>query len=391
MFDDQPLNAGRPVGMGGDERFRLNTLSALAILDSPDEPAFDRIARHAADVFGAEIALVSLIDALRQWFKARCGLDVRETPRSMAFCTHAIQQDAVMVVEDARTDPRFADNPLVTGAPQIRFYAGAPIIVSNGARLGTLCVIDPKPRRFSADDQRRLADLAALTADLIESRFARDFAAQALELATQGHRRANAAFMEAMEALREAANGVSGYAELAQSAVDAPHALPSTLRALNETVTDLNAVLETAARAAATGADGSAITPQPLRPLDVVIGVGEYLRVKAEANNVDLRIDAPEEPIELSSDAGVIRYLLLNLICGVIAGAEDGGVVIVRLRPTAQGAEIALSFDGEVGFSAESGLALAQQLAGAVGGRLGVETHATGGVVSLRLPNLSVS
>lgn len=391
MFDAHSSIRGCVIDGDANEQFRLSTLSALSILDTPAEPAFERIVRHAADLFEVDIALVSLIDELRQWFKARCGLDATETPRRLAFCAHAIQQDGVMVVPDAQTDPRFAENPLVTGAPHIRFYAGAPITVSNGARLGTLCVISGTPRAFSDADQRRLVDLAAIVADLIESRFARDFASEALDLATAAHRRLNAAFTEATETLRESVNGVSGYTELARAAIDAPHALSSTLTSLDASVTDLTTVLETAARAAATQAGGYAVTPQSMRPLDVLIGVGEYLRLKAEANNVDLRVDAPEAPIEIRSDAGIVRYLLLNLVCSVIAGGEDDGVVIVRLRPTRSGAEIALTFDGEVGFSAESGLALAQQLAGAVEGRITVATHETGGIVSLLLPDLATA
>lgn len=152
------------------EAARLAALRRYDILDTPPEPGFDRIVRLASHLLGTPISLVSLVDEKRQWFKARMGLDATETPRSMAFCAHAILGDDVMVVPDAVNDRRFHDNPLVTGAPHIRFYAGAPLCTPEGHRLGTLCVIDQEPRQM--DDERRalLADLSALVVDELELR-----------------------------------------------------------------------------------------------------------------------------------------------------------------------------------------------------------------------------
>lgn len=144
-----------------DESQRLAALRELLILDTPPEERFDRIVRFAADEFDVPIALVSLVDAHRQWFKARVGLDVCETGRDAAFCAHAILEPEVMVVEDALADPRFVDNPLVNGAPGIRFYAGAPLQV-GGRHVGTLCVIDVRPRGFDATDASILRAMRAL-------------------------------------------------------------------------------------------------------------------------------------------------------------------------------------------------------------------------------------
>jgi diguanylate cyclase (GGDEF)-like protein len=145
----------------GNEIERLATLQDYRILDSEFDSRFDNLTQIASAHFGLPIALVSLVDADRQWFKSMVGLDVRQTPRKFAFCTHAITRpDSVMVVEDAARDERFAANPLVTGDPHIRFYAGAPILAEDGAALGTVCVIDRAPRQFDDADRRMLKRLA---------------------------------------------------------------------------------------------------------------------------------------------------------------------------------------------------------------------------------------
>ena len=143
-----------------DEERRLATLGRYGVLDTPAEQAFDDLTRLAAQVLGAPIALVSLIDRDRQWFKSRVGVEVCSTPRDMAFCDHAIRHREVMVVEDASRDPRFATNPLVVGEPFIRFYAGAPLLTDEGFALGTLCVIDHQPRVFGPAQRETLALLA---------------------------------------------------------------------------------------------------------------------------------------------------------------------------------------------------------------------------------------
>jgi len=157
-----------------NEQHRLNILNSLNILDSDRNERFDRITRLAARVFNVSISLVSLIDKERQWFKSEIGLEAKETSRAVSFCAHAINSDDIMIVEDAQNDERFNDNPLVVNAPFIRFYAGCPLKYRDGTNLGTLCLIDPMPRKFTQDDVQLLHDLAAL----VENEIA------ALELAT---------------------------------------------------------------------------------------------------------------------------------------------------------------------------------------------------------------
>jgi GAF domain-containing protein len=145
-----------------DEPRRLAVLLNLNMLDTPPEERFDRITRMAARLFHVPIALVSLIDQERQWFKSRVGLDIGESPRRTSFCTHAMLQDGVMVVEDACADARFADNPMVTQEPHVRFYAGSPIAAPDGSKIGTLCLIDHTARHFSDDERAMLRDLACM-------------------------------------------------------------------------------------------------------------------------------------------------------------------------------------------------------------------------------------
>ena len=145
-----------------DEAQRLSALHRLRILDTPPEERFDRYTRIAAQLFDVPIALVSLIDRDRQWFKSRHGLDAVETPRETAFCAHAILDRAVLQVPDALQDPRFADNPLVAGPPRVRFYAGAPLAASDGSLVGTLCLIDQRARQLDEQQLRLLRDLASL-------------------------------------------------------------------------------------------------------------------------------------------------------------------------------------------------------------------------------------
>jgi CheY-like chemotaxis protein len=152
-------NAPAPAG----EERRLAALRRLGILDTAPEERFDRLTRLAAALFDVPVALVSLVDQNRQWLKSRHGLAARESPREVSFCAHAILSPAeIMVVPDTLQDARFADNPAVTGEPRVRFYAGCPLVLSDGSCIGTLCLIDTRPRELGEAAVGLLRDVGGL-------------------------------------------------------------------------------------------------------------------------------------------------------------------------------------------------------------------------------------
>jgi GAF domain-containing protein len=153
-----------------DEAERLKVLADCAILDTPPEQAFDDLAHLAAYVCGTPMALVSLIDANRQWFKSRVGVSQSQTSREISFCAHTILRPEPLIVADTLHDPRFLGNALVIGEPFIRFYAGVPLRSREGHSLGTLCVLDQKPRQLQPEQVERLKALARLASLLVELR-----------------------------------------------------------------------------------------------------------------------------------------------------------------------------------------------------------------------------
>lgn len=154
-----------------NEKERLEALIALGVLDTPPEPCFDEITAMAAHVCNTPMALVSLVDEKRQWFKSKKGLDASETSRDISFCGHAIHDEEIFIVEDALKDERFCDNPLVCNVPNVRFYAGVPLWLTNGCAIGTLCVIDHVPRLLTQAQIETLKFLASQVVRHLESRW----------------------------------------------------------------------------------------------------------------------------------------------------------------------------------------------------------------------------
>lgn len=148
-----------------NENERLRSLYMMDLLDKKDDERFERLTRMAKTTFDVPIAVISLLDRERQWLLSRSGIEARETPRNLSFCAHAILEEGVFIVKDTLADPRFADNPFVTGEPWVRFYAGCPVRLPDGYIAGTVCIIDTYPRPFSSAEINTLLDFAAIVED----------------------------------------------------------------------------------------------------------------------------------------------------------------------------------------------------------------------------------
>ncbi|MEM7729626.1 MAG: PAS domain-containing protein [Pseudomonadota bacterium] len=184
----------------------------MDVLDTEPEEAFDQIVTLMRTIFGVETAYISLVDSDRQWFKARSGLDATETPRDIAFCAHAILKDELLVVPDATRDARFRSNPLVTGDPKIRFYAGAPLRTDDGHALGTLCMTDPVPRDgLGARDREILSELASVVVRLLDERRQRSQAGERLLVESESQAQRTANMLEIMECMSQGAMMMDGH------------------------------------------------------------------------------------------------------------------------------------------------------------------------------------
>lgn len=210
MPDPAPPKAPVPA----NEPQRLAALRAMDILDTPPEQEFDDLTFLASHICGTPISLMSLVDSGRQWVKANVGSPFTEGERDVAFCSHAIMQEHVLMIPDTQSDPRFANNPLVTGKPFVRFYAGAPLLTAEGHALGTICVIDDRPRQLSEEQQRALEALSRQAMRLMHLRLAGRQVCAARD-AAEAASRAKSRFLSNMShELRTPLNAIIGYSEM---------------------------------------------------------------------------------------------------------------------------------------------------------------------------------
>ena len=216
------------------ETERLAALMRYDILDTLGEKAYNDLTQLASFICQAPIALISLIDQDRQWFKARVGLEVTETPRDIAFCTHAILQEDLFIIPDALQDERFSENPLVRSAPHIRFYAGAPLITPEGYPLGTLCVIDRSPRHLSIEQRKALRALADQVICLLELRLTLQRADTYARQLEETNASKNKLFSMISHDLKNPFNSILGFAELLLE--DTPSPSPAESREVIEKI-----------------------------------------------------------------------------------------------------------------------------------------------------------
>ena len=376
-----------------DEPERLAALHELRILDTPAEERFDRITRIARDLFNVPIALISLVDVQRQWFKSSTGLDARETPRSVSFCGHAILGTEALIVENPLADARFADNPLVTGPPGIRFYAGMPLRSIRGKALGTLCLLDHAARRFDADDVRRLRDLAA-------------WAERELNLAVE----AEAALAEMRDTfvrlvsheLRTPVTGMVGALGLIRNGIATKDNIDLLARIAVDGADQLHRIVDAIVEIAELDAGKLDLTPREIELSPFIEALIESSAVTARQRRVGVDIAVPRRGMVVRAAPKPLGRILRALLDNALRFAPPDTHVVVAVLVKQNGIRLSIADHGpgipEVHMprlfqpfvqvdAADSrsrngcgvSLAICRRLATAMGGHLGYEAEAGGG------------
>jgi signal transduction histidine kinase len=313
------------------EHERIQALLAYDIMDTPSEADYDEIVKLASWICGKPISLISLLDSNRQWFKARVGLNVSDTPIEYAFCAHAINGDDVMVVNDATKDDRFKDNPLVTSDPDIRFYAGMPLITPSGTKLGTLCVIDNKPGDLSAEQIDALRVLAKQVINNLETRkkvrelkeALNDLEVQRKRMATLDRFKSRLLSIVGHD-VRNPLATLNSIIELASEDGIPPDELQELRHLMRK---QINAGIELLNNLVDWGIQNHDGTPHrkefELTGLlqDVLAGAS----VMADQKGLQLVLDTLK-PIQMNGDMRMLQFVIRNLVQNAIKYTEDGTI-----------------------------------------------------------------
>ncbi|GLY07338.1 MULTISPECIES: GAF domain-containing sensor histidine kinase [Actinoplanes] len=314
------------------ERRRLAALAGYRVMDTPAEPDFDDIVTLAAQVCGTPMAMISLVDADRQWFKARIGTDVTETPRSSSLCALAMYADGVTHVPDARLDPRFARSPLVTGAPGIRLYAGAPLADPEGRPLGTLCVADHEPRELTEAQQNGLRALSRHVVSQLElRRYARDMR-ELNERLRDAERIKDEFLSRVTHELRTPLSSIHGYLEV----LDDPD-LSSTARAgflerIQRNSDRLITLVDDMLLAARLSGEHGGFDRHPADLALLVTAVATQNRPLAEAKGLTVTAEAEQTGLFAGVDLTRLTQALDRLVLNAVKFTAHGGIRITAGR-----------------------------------------------------------
>lgn len=399
-----------------DEAQRLKALQTLQILDTPSEERFDRFTRIASRLFQMPIVLVSLIDVDRQWFKSCHGLDVRQTARGLSFCGHAILTEGPFIIPDSHQDPRFADNPLVTGPPHVRFYAGQPLHTPSGYRVGTLCLIDHVPRHLNSEELDLLRELALgveselAVVELVKlQKELHKAEARARELAASAEAAsaAKSAFLANMShEIRTPMTAILGFTDILLEDPRIKKDLPehlTNLQTIKQNAEHLLLLINDILDLSKIEAGRLELERARCSPIQLLGDVVSLMRVRSTAKGLPLRLEYEGPiPATIETDVTRLRQILINLLGNAIKFTEIGDVCIrLRCSTTSEGRPMleCRIIDTGIGMTAETrarlfqpfsqadvsttrhyggtglGLAISQRLARMLGGEIRVESE----------------
>ncbi|GAA2494263.1 GAF domain-containing sensor histidine kinase [Winogradskya humida] len=311
-----------------DEIARLAVLHDAEVLDTLPEEDFDDIALLAAEICGTPMGLVSLVDEDRQWFKAKVGLDLDETHRDISFCAHALGGHEVLEVPDARIDPRFSENPLVTGDLDFRFYAGAPVVLDGTHSVGTVCVIDHEPRELTAEQRRALRSLARHASVQLELRRYAKHAGNIADRLRQLDRMKDSFLANVSHELRTPLSSIRGYLEmLLEDDFDAETS-QRFLAVMQRNSDRLLRLIDDLLTVARLSDDGLALDLNEVDLAELVHQVTSSCRPLAEHREVKLR-DRTASPLPARGDARRLQQALNHLIVNAIKFTAPGGEISV--------------------------------------------------------------
>lgn len=327
----------RPYPVPDNEAERLERLERYQILDTPAEEAFDRATRLASKIMDTPIALVSLVDRDRQWFKSRLGLDVPETPRDIAFCTHAIMTTDPLVVGDALNDKRFADNPLVLEQPKIRFYAGAPLTTRDGFNMGTLCAIDMVPHEPTADQIEALQDLAQMVVDELDLRAAGRLALEDVARRKQLDDLKSTFITEVNHELRTPLTSILGSLKILTSEAfgDLPEEVIEMLVIANRNGDQLLALVNDLLDMAKLDAGAMEFDFETLDVVGLVADVVENMSTFAREKNLTVEVTSTTPAMALLADRKGLVQVMTNLISNAVKFSPSDARVDVRVSTQA--------------------------------------------------------